>query len=104
MQLNGWNVDAGVVRRFAELAGPTVEWLGDLGVEFYDTLVFGGEERVPRVTCPIGRGRPWSTSSPGTAGTPKSTSPSASESTAADRRRRGRRVASATTTITAARS
>ena len=47
LQLNRWNVDAGVVRRFCELAGPTVEWVGDLGVEFYDTLVFGGEERVP---------------------------------------------------------
>jgi succinate dehydrogenase/fumarate reductase flavoprotein subunit len=57
MQLNGWNVDAGVVRRFAELAGPTVEWLGDLGVEYYDTMVFGGEERVPRVHVPIGRGQ-----------------------------------------------
>jgi fumarate reductase flavoprotein subunit len=57
MQLNGWNVDAGVVRRFTELAGPTVEWLGDLGVEYYDTMVFGGEERVPRVHVPIGRGQ-----------------------------------------------
>ena len=56
MQLNRWNVDSGVVRRFSELAGPTVEWLGDLGVEYYDTLVFGGEERVPRVHVPIGRG------------------------------------------------
>ena len=57
MQLNRWNVDAGVVRRFSELAGPTVEWLGDLGVEFYDTIVFGGEERTPRVHVPIGRGQ-----------------------------------------------
>ncbi len=57
MQLNRWNVDAGVVRRFSELAGPTVEWLGDLGVEYYDTLVFGGEERVPRVHVPLGRGQ-----------------------------------------------
>ena len=57
LQLNRWNVDAGVVRRFCELAGPTVEWLGDLGVEYYDTLVFGGEERVPRVHVPIGRGQ-----------------------------------------------
>ena len=57
LQLNRWNVDAGVVRRFCELAGPTVEWVGDLGVEFYDTLVFGGEERVPRVHVPIGRGQ-----------------------------------------------
>jgi succinate dehydrogenase/fumarate reductase flavoprotein subunit len=57
MQLNAWNVDAGVVHRFTELAGPTVEWLGDLGAEFYDTMVFGGEERVPRVHVPIGRGQ-----------------------------------------------
>ncbi len=57
MQLNRWNVDAGVVRRFCELAGATVEWLGDLGVEYHDTLVFGGEERLPRVHVPIGRGQ-----------------------------------------------
>ncbi len=57
MQLNRWDVDAAVVRRFSELAGPTVEWLGDLGVEYYDTLVLGGEERAPRVHVPIGRGQ-----------------------------------------------
>ena len=57
MQLNQWKVEPAVVRRLAERAGPTVEWLGDLGVEFYDQLVFGGDERVPRVHCPIGRGQ-----------------------------------------------
>jgi succinate dehydrogenase/fumarate reductase flavoprotein subunit len=57
MQLNRWNLDTGVVRHFCQLAGPTVEWIGDLGIEFYDTLVFGGEERVPRVHVPIGRGQ-----------------------------------------------
>src|SRR5690348_11688723 len=57
MQLNQWKVESAVVWRLAELAGPTVEWLGDLGVEFYDQLVFGGDERVPRVHCPIGRGQ-----------------------------------------------
>jgi succinate dehydrogenase/fumarate reductase flavoprotein subunit len=57
MQLNQWKVESAVVRRLAELAGPTVEWLGDLGVQFYDQLVFGGDERVPRVHCPIGRGQ-----------------------------------------------
>jgi fumarate reductase flavoprotein subunit len=57
LQLNRWDVDAAVVRRFTELAGPTIEWLGDLGVEFYDQLVFGGDERVPRVHVPIGRGQ-----------------------------------------------
>ena len=57
MQLNQWKVEPAVVWRLAEQAGPTVEWLGDLGVEYYDQLVFGGDERVPRVHCPIGRGQ-----------------------------------------------
>ncbi len=57
LQLNRWDVDAGVVRRFAQLAGPTVDWLGDLGVEFHEQLVFGGDERLPRVHAPIGRGQ-----------------------------------------------
>jgi flavocytochrome c len=57
LTLNRWNVDAAVVRRFTELAGPTVDWLGDLGVEFYDQIVFGGDERLPRVHVPIGRGQ-----------------------------------------------
>ena len=57
MQLNQWKVEAAVVRRLCERAGPTVEWLGDLGVEYYDQLVYGGDERVPRVHCPIGRGQ-----------------------------------------------
>jgi flavocytochrome c len=57
MQLNQWKVEPAVVRRLAELSGPAVEWLGDLGVEFYDQLVFGGDERVPRVHCPVGRGQ-----------------------------------------------
>lgn len=56
-QLNQWQVEPGPVRRLAEECGPTVEWLGDLGVEYYDQLVFGGDERVPRVHCPIGRGQ-----------------------------------------------
>jgi fumarate reductase flavoprotein subunit len=57
MQLNQWKVESAVVRRLAELSGPSVEWLGDLGVQFYDQLVFGGDERLPRVHCPIGRGQ-----------------------------------------------
>jgi len=56
LTVNRWNVDAGVVRRLADLAGPTVDWLGDLGVEFAGQLVFGGDERVPRVHVPVGRG------------------------------------------------
>src|SRR3954447_18378055 len=42
MQLNQWKVESAVVRRLADECGPTVEWLGDLGVDFYDQLVFGG--------------------------------------------------------------
>src|SRR3954471_17728982 len=57
MTLNHWDVEAAVVRRLADLAGPTVEWLGDLGVEYYDQMVYGGDERVPRVHVPIGRGQ-----------------------------------------------
>ena len=56
LTVNRWNVDAGVVRRLADLAGSTVEWLGDLGVEFAEQLVFGGDERVPRVHVPVKRG------------------------------------------------
>jgi len=56
LTVNRWNVDAGVVRRLADLAGPTVDWLGDLGVEFAEQLVFGGDETVPRVHVPVGRG------------------------------------------------
>ena len=57
MTLNHWDVEAGVARRLSDLAGQTVEWAGDLGVEYYDQLVYGGDERVPRVHVPIGRGQ-----------------------------------------------
>ncbi|MDI1288994.1 MAG: FAD-dependent oxidoreductase [bacterium] len=57
MTLNQWQVESAPVKRLTDRAGETVEWLGDLGVEFYDDLVFGGDETVPRVHCPIGRGQ-----------------------------------------------
>ncbi|MGY1810834.1 FAD-dependent oxidoreductase [Blastococcus sp. SYSU D00669] len=57
LTLNHWDVEAGVVRRLADLAGPAVEWLGDLGVEYADRLVYGGDELVPRVHVPVGRGQ-----------------------------------------------
>jgi fumarate reductase flavoprotein subunit len=57
MTLNHWDVESGAARRLADYSGPTVEWLGDLGVEFYDQMVYGGDERVPRVHVPIGRGQ-----------------------------------------------
>lgn len=57
MTLNQWKVESAVVERLTQRAGEAVEWLGDLGVEFYDEMVFGGDETVPRVHCPIGRGQ-----------------------------------------------
>ena len=57
MTLNQWQVEAGVVQRLTDRCGPAVEWLGDLGVEYYEQLVFGGDETKPRVHCPIGRGQ-----------------------------------------------
>lgn len=57
LTLNQWQVETGVVARLTERAGQAVEWLGDLGVEFYDQLVYGGDETRPRVHCPIGRGQ-----------------------------------------------
>lgn len=57
LQLNRWDVDIAAVRRLAEEAGPAIEWVGDLGVTFHDGLVYGGDEPVPRVHVPIGRGQ-----------------------------------------------
>jgi flavocytochrome c len=57
LQLNRWNVDAGPVRAMTDGAGAAIEWLGDMGVEFYPDLVYGGDEPVPRVHVPIGRGQ-----------------------------------------------
>jgi fumarate reductase flavoprotein subunit len=57
LTLNQWQVETGVVERLTQRAGAAVEWLGDLGVEFYDQLVYGGDETRPRVHCPIGRGQ-----------------------------------------------
>ncbi len=57
MTLNQWQVESAVVERLTQRAGAAVEWLGDLGVEFYDQMVYGGDETVPRVHCPIGRGQ-----------------------------------------------
>ena len=57
LSLNQWRVDAGVVRRFCERCGPTIDWLADLGVPFRDALVIGGEERLPRTHWVVGSGQ-----------------------------------------------
>ncbi|MDX2381356.1 MAG: FAD-dependent oxidoreductase [Acidimicrobiia bacterium] len=57
MQANRWDVDAAVVRRFCDMSGVVVDWLADLGVEFHERLVRGGDELVPRVHVPVGSGQ-----------------------------------------------
>ncbi|AWH93995.1 oxidoreductase [Dietzia lutea] len=57
MALNYWDVDPGPVRRLAERSGATVDWVADLGVRFFDDLVFGGGESQPRVHVPDGGGQ-----------------------------------------------
>ena len=57
MQMNRWRVDAATVRRFCEVSGPVVEWLGDLGLEYHAELVKAGDERTARVHVPIGNGQ-----------------------------------------------
>jgi fumarate reductase flavoprotein subunit len=57
MSINQWQVDGGVVRRLADEAGPTVDWLADLGVEFHAELIYGGDERVPRCVGAKGGGQ-----------------------------------------------
>ena len=53
MQANRWDVDAAVVRRFCDMSGVVVDWLADLGVEFHERLVRGGDELVPRCKEPL---------------------------------------------------
>jgi succinate dehydrogenase/fumarate reductase flavoprotein subunit len=46
MAINQWMVEAGVVRTYCDEAGAAVDWLGDLGVQFHEELIFGGGEIV----------------------------------------------------------
>ncbi len=57
MQINRWNVDAGIVHRLCEQSGSVVDWLGDLGVEYQDEFEIVGDELVPRVHVPVGGGQ-----------------------------------------------
>jgi flavocytochrome c len=52
MLLNQWKVEPALVRRLADTAGPSIEWLSDLGVEYHEQLIFGGDEKVPRTHVP----------------------------------------------------
>lgn len=55
--LNGWDVAAGPVRRWAGRTGQTIDWLEDHGVTFFPRLIFGGDERQARSHCVDGGGQ-----------------------------------------------
>ncbi|MFD7008490.1 FAD-dependent oxidoreductase [Rhodococcus jostii] len=55
--LNGWDVAAGPVRRWAARTGETIDWLSSHGVPFFERLIFGGDERQPRSHCVDGGGQ-----------------------------------------------
>lgn len=57
LALNGWDVAAGPVRRWAARTGETIDWLEDRGVPFFPRLIFGGDERQARSHCIDGGGQ-----------------------------------------------
>ncbi|CAN5344404.1 hypothetical protein BH09ACT6_BH09ACT6_08970 [soil metagenome] len=57
MNLSQWGVAAGLVKRFALESGPTLDWLGDLGVSFIRQVFVAGGEDTPRCIAAIGRGK-----------------------------------------------
>jgi flavocytochrome c len=52
MNLNQWVLEPGVVRRFADEAGPAVDWVESLGVVFKKELFYSGDESAPRDHAP----------------------------------------------------
>jgi fumarate reductase flavoprotein subunit len=57
MAINQWQVVPGLVRRFADESGATVDWLMSLGVAFHDELIVGGDESRPRSHLAKGAGQ-----------------------------------------------
>lgn len=57
LTVNAWNLDVEVARRLCDESGRAIDWLADLGVEFDKTLIFGGDELVPRVHAAVERGQ-----------------------------------------------
>ncbi|MBD0859801.1 FAD-dependent oxidoreductase [Gordonia sp. zg691] len=57
LALNGWDVAAGPVRRWAARTGETIDWLSGHGVPFFERLIFGGDERQARSHCVDGGGQ-----------------------------------------------
>jgi fumarate reductase flavoprotein subunit len=56
MTLNQWQLEPVLIRRFCEEAGPSIDWLEDLGVEFEPELFLCGDEPISRDHSPIGVG------------------------------------------------
>lgn len=56
LSTNHWNVEPPVVRRLAEECGPTIDWLGEMGVRFYEQIYFSGDEPQARGHVAIGEG------------------------------------------------
>jgi len=56
INLSHWAVNAPVIRRLADLAGPTIDWLADLGVPYIKQVFVAGGESLPRSVGVIGRG------------------------------------------------
>src|SRR2546430_15277610 len=44
MSTNHWKVEPPVVRALAHESAPMIEWLGKLGVKFWDQIYFSGDE------------------------------------------------------------
>jgi fumarate reductase flavoprotein subunit len=57
MNLNHWDLRGDVGRTFTGESGPALDWLEDLGVDFYPEPVFGGAENVPRCLAARGHGQ-----------------------------------------------
>jgi fumarate reductase flavoprotein subunit len=53
LQMNQWDVDAGLARVLAHGCGPAIEWVADMGLAFHATLSYGGEESRPRTHFPV---------------------------------------------------
>lgn len=57
MNVNHWSLRGDVAKALATQAGPTLDWLEDLGVQFHPEPVFGGAEIAPRCLAAVGRGQ-----------------------------------------------
>lgn len=57
LQLNQWEVEPGLAWVLASEAGATIDWLENLGVTYAPTLIYGGDESVPRTHLPLGSGQ-----------------------------------------------